>query len=674
MNKSEIRREVEKRASSYQTEELFSSREFNEMLEATITSVCEKLGRIPRVRSYYREDDNTTAYTDGELVTVNTASPLIRQMPTNWRKYVANIGHVVHEAGHVLFTDFANLNPMRQNWSQGEFKFYPSKPRNKRADEIKDYLNSHKMFRFIFVQEMADVVNIMEDVYIENRLYEEFDGLCTIGLHIVNDEKYRLSPSYNKLLDACLNGQILPISVAKAIMSIRKLGYEPMVSGDLTSEQQDLKDAIEDILKECDLELDKLAYERNGKDRAKLFNELLCKMFDLMPKFPDLNLPDMGQGEQDDYSEQDANNLNESSKKVGQNSGMSSDAKGNSSSVSSKEKADKEKINENRQKAESLSQSQESMKREFERAVKEMIESQVLKIDEQQHTEKLQREAKHIELEAIRNAKFPCMDKFRLVRNKDNFDKKQYQDIYARVAKTSINLSRKISNILRDREEESSESGFMMGQRFNAADIVHRDGKYFSRTNIPDGKLKVVFGLIIDESGSMNGRNRDRATETAILMEDCLRRLDIPLLVVGHNSHNNDCTIKSYVDFDTNDGNDKYRLAGIGASGCNCDGGVIKYVSEKLMKRPEQIKVIIVISDGSPTRISFFSNENPVTDTMLAIKEARRKGIRVFGSVVDDYENVREIYGKDFSFDCREDESLSKEFQKLIKKYCLLRG
>ena len=72
MNKSEIRREVEKRVSSYQTEELFSSKEFNEMLEATITSVCEKLGRIPRVRSYYREDDNTTAYTDGELVTINT--------------------------------------------------------------------------------------------------------------------------------------------------------------------------------------------------------------------------------------------------------------------------------------------------------------------------------------------------------------------------------------------------------------------------------------------------------------------------------------------------------------------------------------------------------------------------------------------------------------------------
>ena len=59
---------------------------------------------------------------------------------------------------------------------------------------------------------------------------------------------------------------------------------------------------------------------------------------------------------------------------------------------------------------------------------------------------------------------------------------------------------------------------------------------------------------------------------------------------------------------------------------------------------------------------------------MLAIQEVRKKGIRVFGSVVDDYENVREIYGRDFSFDCRKDESLSKEFQKLIKKCCLLRG
>ena len=61
---------------------------------------------------------------------------------------------------------------------------------------------------------------------------------------------------------------------------------------------------------------------------------------------------------------------------------------------------------------------------------------------------------------------------------------------------------------------------------------------------------------------------------------------------------------------------------------------------------------MIVISDGSPTRTSFFDPNNPVSDTMLAIKEARRKGLRIFGAVVDDYENVSEIYGKDYSFDC----------------------
>ena len=42
MNKSEIRKEVEKRQSTISPEEIFSSHEFAELLEATITAVCEK--------------------------------------------------------------------------------------------------------------------------------------------------------------------------------------------------------------------------------------------------------------------------------------------------------------------------------------------------------------------------------------------------------------------------------------------------------------------------------------------------------------------------------------------------------------------------------------------------------------------------------------------------------
>lgn len=680
MNKSEIRKEVEKRQSTISPEEIFSSHEFAQLLEATITAVCEKLGRIPSIRAFYNEQDPTTAFTNGEVVTINTASPLIRQMPTNWEKYVANIGHVTHECGHVLFTDFANLNPLRHKWDDEQFSYYPTKPKHKKAKEIQDYINGHKFFKKLFVQEMSDVVNIMEDVYIENRLYEQFNGLCTVGLHKVNDEKYRLSLSYNQMLDACLNYQIFPLTVAKSVMSIRKLGYEPKISGPLTDEQLDLKEQIEKVLKDCDVELDKLAYEQDGKQRAKLFNEVLCKLYELMPTFPEFldqmaGMPGMEELEgQEDYSDLSSSQLSTNSRNMGNESGMSSESKGNGSAISSKPKLDEKDINEKKTQAQKLSQNENSMKREFNQAIKEVVKAQVINIDEQEHCDKLQKEAKHIELEILNNIKVPCFTRFRLVRTKDIYNKDSYKSIYSSIAKTSNDLARKITNILKCREEESNESGFLMGQKFNASDIVHRDGKYFSRVNVPDGKLKVVFGVVIDESGSMAGRNRDRALQSAILMEDCLRKLNIPLMVVGHNSHQSECTIKSYVDFDTNDGKDRYRLSSISASGCNCDGAVIKYVTEKLLKRPEQIKVMIVISDGSPTRTSFFEPTNPVKDTMLAIKEARRKGLRVFGAVVDDYENVSEIYGKDYSFDCRKDESLSKELQKLIKKYCLLKG
>jgi nitric oxide reductase activation protein len=164
-----------------------------------------------------------------------------------------------------------------------------------------------------------------------------------------------------------------------------------------------------------------------------------------------------------------------------------------------------------------------------------------------------------------------------------------------------------------------------MGQRFNARDVVHNDGKYFSRISVPDGKLRVCFGILVDESGSMYGRKTESARRATILLEDTLRNLNVPFMICGHTTGwSDEVLIRSFVDFDTNDGKDRYRLADITAMYGNTDGGAITYVGEKLLKRPEEQKVLIVISDGQPSGTSFYSYDYN-EDTTMAVNYYRKK-------------------------------------------------
>ena len=689
-SKVEIRREVEKLSSSYSASDLFSSPYFGEMLQATVTAVCEKLGRIPDIFTICDENNELTAATQGQMIMLNTLGPLIRGLDTNWEKYVSNIGHVVHECGHVLFTDFANQNPMLESWFSKSFSFYPRKPDIKGADEVESFLNANPNFRYLYVSCMRRIVNTFEDSYVENRLRDNFDGLAVAGLEKANAEMYRIGPNLEESLDACIKGQLLPIMVADSILLNRYVCYkEPKKGRALTDDENKLLSFIEEVLKTADSDIKNLLWEQDGKNRCELFNRLLVKFFFLMPPPPE-NLSGEGDGSGEnsdtkdgkgdsanskgDYEANAAQNYNQAGRNYEAKSGKSQEAKGNTSSIKQNGEWQTSKSQESkRESSRKLSESKDAMERELQRAIKEAVKSEVLAQDEKNHASNLKKESKEIEQELSQYTKGSTFRGYELHRGDGN--KEIYRHIYNDVKKSSNNLTRKISNILKDREADSVESGFLMGQRFNAGDVVRRDGKYFSRQLIPDGKPDVVFGILVDESGSMNARGKvDTAKKAAILLEDSLRKLGTPLMVVGHTEKSwGTCLLNVYVDFDTNDNKDCYRLANIKASGGNIDGAAVSYICEKLLKRPEKTKVLLVISDGLPAGSSFY-NENPNLDTKEAVEKYRSKSIKVFGAVVDQFEQVSSIYGQDYAFDCRDNGALEKELIKLIKRYVLMRN
>lgn len=62
----------------------------------------------------------------------------------------------------------------------------------------------------------------------------------------------------------------------------------------------------------------------------------------------------------------------------------------------------------------------------------------------------------------------------------------------------------------------------------------------------------------------------------------------------------------SYAEFEAIDHDDKYRMMDIAARGSNRDGAALRFVAEQLSKRPEDVKILVIVSDGQPADTGYY--------------------------------------------------------------------
>ena len=749
LSKVACSRAIREGTAKYTPEKLFASGAIKEILEAMIQATCRLYKRTPLLKIFYDPESDETAATDGYRLWVNTASPLVRDLETDWEKYVAIVGHVIHELGHVFFTHFKTFAKMKKCWDGRYFHLFTktlicrgveSKQQKFPVPEGSDnLLRAYNYF-------MGNVMNILEDGYIENRLRAIFSGVAIMGLELGNKGKIKAIPSAKDFFEkAIVFGTPFPVLFLQKVL-VEYVCKQHFEEGDLTEDEKAKYQRVLDAFDLIRPEAEALQWESHSRTRCQLFNNIYVKLFDFFKTFYEEETAEEGQqgeGQQDD-SQQDQGSQGEGTSGGGQGSqgesqgsqgedsnqksdnsgknresqngsdgkeeaeGTSEGASGNESQEASgnypqdltegqakelmeaieklledagvskegsgdedgieSEATDEEKQLSEKHQEEGSKMGENAGKTAFKKAIEQAVKSAVYQEAARQQRRDLQEEAIEIAKKSVRPGVSGRYQNYFIFRQEAG-DKGLYEEIHKEVARTARNLERKISVILKNREAEDLDSGYFFGQRFEPRTLPNRDGKYFSRQALPTGKPSVAFGVLIDESGSMGGEKIARARKIAVLMEDVLRNLNTPLLICGH-STNSGIAINSYVDFDTVDGNDKYRLVNVDAKSCNVDGGAITYMGEKLLKRPEGRKVLIVISDGYPTGGSFYDSE-PVRDTMKAVAKYRKEGITVLGAIVDEYDTVARIYGEDNAFDCRSYDELEKQFVKVVKKNIL---
>lgn len=249
----------------------------------------------------------------------------------------------------------------------------------------------------------------------------------------------------------------------------------------------------------------------------------------------------------------------------------------------------------------------------------------------------------------------------------------QYNEIAPELLQISKQLQRSVLQKLRDYERGGKLTGLAFGRRIESRNLYRPDCKVFYKNNLPHDIPTLAIGVIIDESGSMRWNDRYvYARAAAIILYDFCQSLHIPIAIYGQstdrNYHGQAVEIYSYAEFDSHDKNDKYRLMDIQARSNSRDSVPVRFVAERLLKRPESNKLLIVFSDGQPEAVGY-SGRPAYDDLSSTAKEFMRRKIHFIAAAIgDDKPAIENIYGDAFM-----NISNLKELPKLltdkIKKY-----
>lgn len=645
----ELMNEIRNVKKHYDCDEILSSKTYQEYLKSQAKIA---LGKATEMRSVdfeiiVNKKSDVVAYTDGNRITNNVLCPMVRKAETLADKDRINQGKMFHEIGHRFFTDFRTWNSVFDTMKQKGEWFQGTEPKCHEAyEEVTRLLKENISYRGIMFSLYKNLTNIFEDEYIEKCMSNVIGGEFLESLRFTRRRVIAYQETVDKCIEKIKAGKIQFLSFFMNALLIHASSGELVGCENCQNEglYQELMGAIE----RCKKYTNALSIETNTKKRILLCNYLLCEIHQYV------NISSQ-QNESKD-SKQTKSNMDEINHSL--------DSEIQQSSVIPKGMTPPIQL-EDMQSSKVSSNQSESNK--LEDLYKKLAEVNL----EQRASSKLQDEAKQIFLKQVQKTGFV---NWHYIMERDlevnEYMMKAYDAYYQEVRPYALKTKRMLMKTLKDKKLEGLQKGHMLG-RFDTASYVSQiytqTGRAFSKNIAPSEKPDVVFGLVIDESGSMEGDKIEIAKKSAILFKDVLSSIDVPHMIIGHTGYRDKSYIFMYHDFNNYDNKDKYRLVNLGYRNRNRDGATIKYACEKLKQRPEKNKILIVVTDGEPSEVGFHKDKEEDEDVRLTVQE-ESKDVMIFGAVIDGDLEVMEYMYYDKILDLTDLEKLPMALCKLIKR------
>ncbi len=654
--------------------ELFSSGKYRSYLQKLCNSILLQNKRKANivVKTKY---GSGVSFTDNKNIEIDTGNQISMGLPTRPLKSESIVGVLGHELGHVLYTNFEELNTYLESLSNGVL--YPNvdiddteiEEYKANLIEIKEMLENKNMACIKVLSKVGSQINnILEDLYVNTLICKSYPGSFKKGILLFYLRMYETFPSIQSQIDDGYNEISIVTNILISYVILGKINNLGNYEGEYL-----------DFLDDCIPIIDNAVMDSNATSRFKATNEILVRAWRWIKPLLD---------ETDDDEKAIENIIEELDKEIEKASFAPKGTAKNTVDIpdlSEDDKISPDEFDEVKSHLNELEVTDEitsdgvgkithnsgydnsysTSAKGLEKVVEEMAFEKVSKDEERKLSSELQKYSDqvrygdaHKSVDITINRKVEVSDRM----------KDDYIYLSQKLLPISQRLQKQIKPILVENKNGKYLRNQLVGNRLDMRSVVKDNNKYFASKQIPS-ETSLVVGILIDESGSMGAYGRiEVSTATAILLEDFCRNLSIPITIYGHTAIGREVELFSYVEFDSIDKNDRYRLMDIRARSENRDGCAIRFVCERLLTRDEEIKLMIVISDGEPSAIGYGGTEAEA-DIRGIKREYENKGIKMFAAAIGgDKANIERIY-KNGYLDISNLEELPKRLATLITKH-----
>lgn len=252
--------------------------------------------------------------------------------------------------------------------------------------------------------------------------------------------------------------------------------------------------------------------------------------------------------------------------------------------------------------------------------------------------------------------------------------KKAYREAVLRLRPVVLELCRKTQPLLEHEESVTFSGSRVYGTAFHAEKTASPDLRYFSRKNPPEEKPSLVVALRIDQSASMASFGRlEAAKQAAVAVNEFCKQCEIPVLIYGDTADRapkERMSLYSYIDWENPKLNEDAALMGMESISNNRDGMALRILAEKLIKVPQDTKLLISISDGQPKAMPDYTGELAKNDMKQIIQKYSRKGIQFLAAAIgQDKETICDIYGQERFLDITDLRQLPVRLVQMIARY-----
>jgi len=692
-------REIKNKISNRQ---VFTSKPFIRNMEKLANSLVWKPGRKLRVSMGWNTSPSAAiAFTSGKSVYINAANPITRSFPTKELKTDSLVGFLGHECGHQKYTAMYLRKLYGKGFEEGKIYPRPPVPGNEKErealEEIRQFLQAGDKAAVSVIADTAlRINNTLEDIYVEMRMCDEYPGSIRRGILMNANRHIEKLPTVTQEIQRQDHGLAIILNLILGYARAGEINNWEGYDGEYLDCLYDCMELIDDAV----VDVDKV-------ERFRAANQVILKIWDYMKdliqriheqedkKKSAANEPVNGEEsdrqeepDSDDSSGSEDNSESEAGSVSKADAGCQNDGEEEDilesvfSNVAApapdleeeceetgetpegwdgtwedeEEHADEEKKeddqdDENKEESDVEGSGYFNAAEDMNRVLYDLAEEKFEQEQEKKLVSSIKNQAEHMD---FGYAHADCNIEVHRLANVPVSCRQMYDSLSPDILKTAKRLKEEMWEIIYP-EKDGMEKNLSMGKKIDSSRLYRQDRKIFMSRRAYEEERQAAIAVLIDESLSMAYEDRIIFGRlTALILYDVCVNLGIPVIVYGHSTSydglytTETVDLYAYAEFDSVDGKDRYRIMDMSPRCSNRDGAAIRFVAERLKTRPEELKMLFLVSDGQPAALNY-SGDLAKEDLKALKGDLKRQGILLFAAAIgDDREVIEDIYQDGF--------------------------